>query len=287
MFNEKYLKITKNIYTDIKKVEAELFSLFENKTFLREKINLFLKQPSKRIRSTLAILLLKANNIKITQEHYKFLSIIELIHYASLIHDDIIDNSDLRREVKTLNCEFDNHLAVIVGDYLLSIALKEISSIEAKNLSSLLAQTLEQMCLGEFCQYFNKHKHLTLEQHIEKTYQKTGKLFQTTLDGCFDISQVQEQQNIQEFVKNFGIIFQLHNDFINSTTSKSDFNEGIFTALDIFTKETNSKDLGIEKTKCLINNYIEKSKKLLEEIEQNKYKSLLIELLELFKYEQI
>ena len=91
--------------------------------------------------------------------------------------------------------------------------------------------------------------------------------------------------NPKEFAKNLGIAFQIRDDLINIKTTKSDLHEGIYTAPVIYSRNINKPDDGIEKTKLLLNNYIEKAEQSLEDIDNNKYKLTLVELLELLKNE--
>ena len=79
-------------------------------------------------------------------------SIVEIIHTASLIHDDIIDKAETRRGNITLNKEFGDAFAHLVGDYLFSIVLREVSEFENELIHSYLATTLKELCIGELIQ---------------------------------------------------------------------------------------------------------------------------------------
>ena len=104
--------------------------------------------------------------------HYELLASVELIHNASLVHDDIIDESKLRRNRQTLNDKFDNQLAVISGDYLIGIALEKLIKIGSLPVLDVFAKTLQNMCKGEVNQYFNKFKKTDLETYIENQPKK-------------------------------------------------------------------------------------------------------------------
>lgn len=79
-------------------------------------------------------------------------SIVEIIHTASLIHDDIIDNADTRRGSITMNKEYTNEFALYVGDYLFAIVLKEVAKFNDDRIHSYLAVTLKELCIGELIQ---------------------------------------------------------------------------------------------------------------------------------------
>lgn len=95
----------------------------------------------------------------------------------------------------------------------------------------------------------------------------------------------QSKESSKDFAKNFGIAFQIRDDLINCMTSKSDINEGIYTAPVIYSSGTTITGEGIEKTKILLNNYLDTAKESLKSIKDNEYKSALIELVELLRDE--
>ncbi len=285
-FNEKYSLILTKIAKDIEIIESMLTSVIDLKEVtLQNELESFLTSPSKRIRSAVTILYLKANNLVLTQEHYKLLASVELMHNASLIHDDIIDESLKRRNQETLNSKFGNKLAVISGDYILSKALKYLSELNSPKTIAIFADTLSFMCEGETFQYFHKFEIPTLENYIKKTEQKTAKLFQSVLETALIISGISPSIQASEFGKNFGIAFQIRDDIINVKTTKTDINDGIYNAPLILTTNKNDLKSGVEKTYCLLNTYVNKAKNNLDIVQDNKYKQLLLELLGLLENE--
>jgi geranylgeranyl pyrophosphate synthase len=145
---------------------------------------------SKYIRSKIALLCLNES----TQVNIDFLAAIELIHNASLLHDDVIDQEAVRRGSAAT--------PIITGDYLLAKAMQLVPSSAVRS----LAKTLENMCLGEFAQLEARGKQITLEQYLLKTQQKTAGLFVAAFEGC----------GLQvEFAQNFGMLFQIKNDLVD------------------------------------------------------------------------
>lgn len=282
-FHRKYLSILNVIKDDIEIINKELITLININEPLNSKLTEFLSTPSKRIRPLLSILYLRSNNIELNQAHYKLLSAVELMHNASLIHDDIIDDSKTRRSKKTLNFEFDSKLAVISGDYILSKALQYLGTLDSIEIINIFAQTLSQMCEGETFQYFNKFEIPSIENYLKKTEQKTAKLFQASLETSVLISNRELFSQASELGKNFGIAFQIRDDLINIKTGKTDIFDGIYTAPVIFSKNPSNPECGIEKTYCLLNNYVDKAFNCIKDIDDNKYKKALIELLELIR----
>ena len=111
-------------------------------------------------------------------------TVIELVHNASLIHDDVIDDCSERRGDKSFNAGFGSRLSVIAGDYILSFALTKLAELNSSDILKLFARTLNNMCKGEIDQHFSKFKIPSIEEYIEKTYNKTGALFETALSSA-------------------------------------------------------------------------------------------------------
>ena len=286
-FNEKYLSIFELVKEDVERVKTSLFNGIELDEPLKSKLFDILKAPSKHIRTVLCFLYLKAAGMEIDKKQVLFHSAIELVHNASLIHDDVIDESSTRRTIQTINSKFDNKLAVIVGDYLLSVALKKIRKLNIPEIVDMFAQTLDDMCQGEVKQNFSRFKIPTIEEYIEKTELKTAKLFETALNGSLKLTNCKfsaMSENV-EFARNFGIAFQIRDDLINAKTSQKDFKDGIYTAPVIFAGSVEDFQNGIEKTQILLNNYVESAQKEIEKFEESEYKCALIKLLGLIRDE--
>lgn len=242
---------------------------FENnlKTFVKPRVEdylyKFLFAKSKRLRPLLGILFLKSYGLELTEEHHNLFRAVELIHNASLIHDDIIDNSDERRNIRSINSEFDNSLAVSSGDLILALGMQNIINISNKAVQKMFTENMSEICNGEINQYFSKFKTPTTDEYIEKSYKKTALLFELSVLGGIILSKKTEYEEIaKEFSKNFGIAFQINNDFQNFLEDNSDFEQGIYTA---------PYFLGVEKTQCLINNYIVKTEEILKNLPNNEY----------------
>lgn len=281
MFQKKYLEITALVQNEINQILQEMIKDIDVHVSLKSELLKFLNAPSKHIRPIISILYLKALNIDIDEKQILYQAAIELVHNASLIHDDVIDESELRRGKNTLNNKFNSKLAVITGDYLLSDALNKVIKIGRIELIQMFSDTLDEMSEGEINQQFSKFTIPSLNDYIKKSEQKTAKLFETALCGSLLIADF--KYDGLDFAKNFGIAFQIRDDLINCKTTNSDIKDGIYTAPVIFAGGTKINDDAIEKTQTLLNNYIESAKNNLSNIEDNEYKQALCELLELFK----
>ncbi len=308
-FQKKYFSILNTVQFEIQEVLEQMTEGIDLQEPLKSKLFTLLNAPSKHIRPLVSFLYLKATNENIDENQILYQSAIELVHNASLIHDDVIDESQTRRNIKTLNNEFGNKLAIISGDYLLAAALDKVIKIGSVELIQMFSDTLAVMSEGEINQYFNRFKIPTIDEYIKKSEQKTAKLFETSLcgglliaDGSFPLplrereeflSKRSELRNSGEglneqglkFARNFGIAFQIRDDLINCKTTKSDIKDGIYTAPVIFSGGEEITPAAIEKTKDLLNNYIDNALNRLSGIPDNKYKLGLTELLELMRDE--
>lgn len=287
MFNKKYSEYREKVNNELTCIQKNIEDLINVNEPLRSAIIEFLYAPSKRIRVVLPILFLKALGEDITSEHLKLLSAIEIIHNASLVHDDIIDESEIRRGKKSIYAEFGNKLGVISGDYLLAVSMEIISSLQSAVIVENLSKTLKYMCVGEINQNFNKYKIGTIQDYIEKSKNKTGYLFEAALKNSLILSNSSFINKACEFALNFGIAFQIRDDLLNilkTDTSKpysNDIEDGIYNSVVIYSNGIDNLSGGIEKTRDLLNNYINYAIEALNVLPENEYKLSLIEITEL------
>jgi len=287
-FDEKYLKIKNLVADDLYKIENNLTDFYCGCDELQENLIKIIKAPSKRIRPLLAILYLKMYNKEITYEQIEIQSAVELIHNATLIHDDVIDKSPKRRNNKTINETFDNSLAVVTGDFLLSVAIQKLLNVKSCDILSFFSVAIKRMSLGEISQYFNKFKLITFDEYLDKCRYKTAELFIASLISSASIAGL-DLNKTKDFAKRFGTAFQIRDDLLNAieTTSdkptRNDIEDGIYTAPMIFAKDIKNLDYGIEKTKELLDNYFNRVGKCLTNAPDNEYKQAIIELTEILK----
>lgn len=287
-FNEKYSKIKNLAQDEIKTIEENMVAQIQTREPLKSSLVNFLTAPAKRIRPVLAILYIKALGEELNSKQLEHLTVVEMVHNASLIHDDIIDESKIRRGEKTINESFGNKLGVISGDYILALSMEKLANIGKIELIKDFSQTIRQMCIGEINQNFDRFKVGTIEDYIEKTKNKTAHLFEIALTGCAKLSSTQQDiAKVSELGLNIGIAFQIRDDLINMTNSDSskpsnnDFKDGIYTAPIILGDKSDNYTTGIEKTKILLNNYLQSAKKQVDTLPENEYKKALEEFLEL------
>jgi geranylgeranyl pyrophosphate synthase len=222
----------------------------------------------KFIRSRLAVLYLKAQNIEITKEIYRILEAGELIHNASLLHDDVLDNASKRRNKTTIAKKYDPKISILAGDYLISKAIEKLLEINQTEVLTSFKNCTEKMSIAEVKQYFLRGKLPSKEEYLKICEEKTAKLFATILENC-SLNTSLNKNIAKSFGTTFGMFFQIKND-LEKVSAKIDKNNKIYTAIDIF---------GIEKTNDLLDNYKEEMSNIIERFEENIYKKELKDLI--------
>lgn len=270
-----------NIQNEINLVKEKILSFCCESQNLQDVLKEFLSRKSKLIRSIVAILFLKSANETITDEQYSILAATELIHNASLIHDDAIDENVIRRGKDSINSKFGDKFSIIAGDYVTTLATQELLKLANNDVLQIYFETISKMCEGESLQYFQKGKIPTLDEYLKKTQYKTAELFKACLVASSIYSKNQMLVEAREFAINYGIAFQIRNDledYKRGIDSSSDIQQGIYTAPVIFADSVENNAFAIEKTMDLIDNYCQRAKVALLNLSDNDYALSLTEL---------
>ncbi len=173
---------------------------------------------------------------------------VELLHNASLVHDDVVDDSMTRRGQPTVNAVWNNHIAVLVGDYFTSSAMQAAISTDDIRIVDALCKLGRRLSLGEIDQISNAREHtLDVESYFRVIDYKTASLFVASAEmGCFASGAPDAAREIlAEFATNFGRCFQLRDDvfdyFDSETVGKptgNDLREGKVTLPLLYALET-------------------------------------------------
>lgn len=231
-----YKNILSTLEFEMEHFEKKLLTtVLENSNELEEDMLIFVGTPSKYIRPVLMFLILKSLDIEITEKHYAVAVATELLHSATLVHDDIIDNAKTRRDEVCWHRKYDSKLAVITGDYLLALSLKTLSGLQSTEIFEIFSNNVLKVCNGEISQYFKRFEATNIEEYLEKSKLKTGLLFLCAVKSALLLSNIQNK-DVEEFVLNFGTAFQIHNDLKNS----EDIENGVYTLSVIYYMQENS-----------------------------------------------
>lgn len=198
-------------------------------------LNLLLSSGGKRVRPTITILSGKCLNA----EHQKLITMaasIELLHTATLVHDDLIDGSLLRRGSPTLNSQWTAGATVLTGDFLFASAAKLASETKSNDIMQLFSETLRIIVNGEISQMFSKRCKPGLDEYFKRIYAKTASLFETSAKAGGIVSQVVESdgakkdttpmgtetlQALSDFGREIGMAFQIADDILDFTGDES------------------------------------------------------------------
>ena len=196
----------------------------------------------KMIRAASVLICNEDRDGKINPDAVRAAVAIEIIHLASLVHDDVIDNADLRRGQETIQKKYGKRTAVICGDYLLSIALQMVSNISdgKEYLSSSFPDYIRKLCLGELLQHLNNgNLDLSVFDYFKIISGKTAALFEASffagaLLGHSTNTEIKRYRRIGNYI---GIIFQLQDDCLDFDETiesakkpvQSDYEQGVIT----------------------------------------------------------
>jgi octaprenyl-diphosphate synthase len=165
------------------------------------------------------------------EKHAEAAAIIEFIHTATLLHDDVVDGSNLRRGRDTANTVFGNQTSVLVGDYLYSRAFQMMVGLGDMRIQAVMADATNMIAEGEVLQLMNAHDPATTEQrYLEVIYRKTAKLFEAgaQMAAILSGSPREIEQAMIEYGRHLGTAFQLVDDALdyNSTANELGKNLG-------------------------------------------------------------
>ena len=154
---------------------------------------------------------------KITDRHIRVAAIIEMMHNATLLHDDVIDEGRIRRGAPTINSLWGNETAVLLGDLLLSRIFMMAAELESST-SKIIAEAAVRLCEGELKQTVQKNKwQLNESEYIEAITEKSAVLFSSAcyLGGLLANASQTQARSLAEFGLNAGIAFQLTDDVLD------------------------------------------------------------------------
>jgi len=217
--NMDYLSVIKKPITDELNHFIELFNTsLEHQDGLLSQVLMFIKQRSgKRMRPMLMLLVAKAfGRVSEVTQHAAIG--LELLHTASLVHDDVVDESGERRGQASVNAFYDNKVAVLVGDYILSTALLHVSFTSSDRIVSGLAELGRTLSDGEILQLENiSNQTISEEAYYEVIKRKTAALFEACTEiGALSVGASKEDvEQARLFGLHLGMAFQIRDDIFD------------------------------------------------------------------------
>ena len=224
---------------DFKNIFLEEFSKiqkFEGPSYLYDPIKYFIKSPGKRLRPVIVLFLgdLFKNNKK---DSINGALGVELLHNFTLVHDDIMDEDDLRHNVVTIHKKWDNAHAVLSGDGLGALGPIFIGKIKKNTLKILIRynEVILEICEGQaYDMEFEKKDFVSVNDYLLMSAKKTGSLFEL----CFEISSLISDKyekylkNLKDLGRNLGIIFQIQDDILELTTNNDVLGKSTFSDIE-------------------------------------------------------
>lgn len=183
----------------------------------------------KRIRPVLVLLMANAYQYQ-GKHHHDLAAIVEFIHTATLLHDDVVDESSLRRGRQTANALFGNAASVLVGDFLYSRAFQMMVSINSMQVMQILADATNVIAEGEVLQLLNMHDpDVTEERYLQVIRSKTAKLFEAAAQiGALIAGANPEQiEAAAEYGRSLGTAFQLIDDVLDYSGNAEDIGKNV------------------------------------------------------------
>lgn len=157
--------------------------------------------------------------------HHVLAAVVEMVHIATLVHDDVLDEADIRRRAATVNRLWGNERAVLMGDFLISHAYHLCSSLDSQYAARLIAQTTNTVCEGEMMQVANRDNYeLTEDEYLDIITRKTGELIGTCclLGAKFAGADDVTVSRMRQFGLSLGIAFQIIDDLLDLTGDEAE-----------------------------------------------------------------
>ncbi len=228
-------KLVGPVAQELAKVEAELKNYTDSAYPLIDEINLYLHNSGgKRIRPAVLLLVSKLCDIG-GEKVVKLGTVMELVHVATLVHDDIIDKADLRRGRPSVNARWGSEITVLMGDWMYMTAFK--IALELKNLRVLdvLIQLTRTMVTGEMMQLeLDRKLETSVEDQIEICRRKTARLFSAcaSLPAILSGSGSEVEERLAEYGRALGMVFQLTDDMLDYTADEEGLGKPVMKDLE-------------------------------------------------------
>jgi len=229
--NNSYLRLKNLVGSKLDEVSQRIkYKLASEINLIHKMTDYHVKSGGKRIRPLLTLASAKLCGYNSGGRDVNLAACIELIHNATLLHDDVIDNSKLRRGVKTTNSIWGNQSSILVGDYLFSRCFEMMVEDGSQEVLKLLSSTSSRIAQGEVLQLENKGEIDVLEEtYFNIINMKTAALFSaaTRVGACLGNKSRKEKDALESYGKNLGLAFQIADDALDYFSSKNIFGKEI------------------------------------------------------------
>lgn len=297
--------------SDINIIEKELEETIQPESLLLKQASMHtLQAGGKRIRPVFVLLAGKFGYYDI--HVLKNVAVaLELIHMASLVHDDVIDDADLRRGQPTVKSKWDNKIAMYTGDFVFALALELMTNIKSPDAHKILANTIVEVTIGEIQQIKDKYRfNQTLRDYLRRIKRKTALLIAVScqLGAIAAGVEVNYHKKLFRFGYYVGMSYQIIDDILDFTSTEKELgkpagsdllqgnitapalfamdNEQVFSQIEKVHENMKAQEIGeiislikksgaIEKSFALSDHYLDKALTVLDGLPENKAKKTL------------
>tara|TARA_B100000686_G_scaffold339525_1_gene413733 strand:+ start:116 stop:1129 length:1014 start_codon:yes stop_codon:yes gene_type:complete len=229
--NNSYTELRNLVGNKLDSVNQQIkYCLASEINLIHKMINYHLKSGGKRIRPLLTLASAKLCGYKEGDRDINLAACVELIHNATLLHDDVIDNSELRRGLKTSNTIWGNPSSILVGDYLFSRCFEMMVRDGSTEILKLLSSTSSRIAQGEVLQLEYKGEIDLLEEaYFNIINSKTASLFAaaTKVGACITNKDKKEKDALESYGRNLGLAFQIADDALDYYSTETIFGKEI------------------------------------------------------------
>jgi len=222
--------LTESIAADMQAVDRVIRQKLHSEVALVNQIaDYIISAGGKRIRPVLVLLMANAHGYR-GAHHHQLAAVIEFIHTATLLHDDVVDESSLRRGRKTANALFGNAASVLVGDFLYSRAFQMMVAVGDIRIMQILADATNVIAEGEVLQLLNMHDpDVTEERYTQVIRSKTAKLFEAAAQlGALVAGATDDDiEAAAEYGRSLGTAFQLIDDVLDYSGQQEDIGKNV------------------------------------------------------------
>ncbi len=218
------------IANDMKAVNEVILRRLRSDVALINQIGAYIvNSGGKRLRPMIVLLSARASGYRGTH-HIDLAAIIEFIHTATLLHDDVIDDSTMRRNQETVNAVWGNEASVLVGDFLYSRSFEMMVDVDSMRVMEILSHATNRIAEGEVLQLLNcNNPDTTEEQYMEVIDRKTATLFQAgaRLGAVLAGASPEQERAMADYGLKLGTAFQLVDDALDYNSSNEDIGKNI------------------------------------------------------------
>jgi octaprenyl-diphosphate synthase len=222
---QQILEIYQPVALELNEVDKRLKSFGDDSpSYAKHIVQYAVSRPGKKVRPIITLLAASVFG-EIGDHPIKMATATELLHLATLIHDDTIDNADLRRGSETISKKWGNHVAVLIGDYIFAMSAVLVCETGHTGVVKRFSETIMELSSGELREYFDIGNVLCSEaSYLDRIYNKTASLFATATESgaILNNANLENSERLRLYGYNIGMGFQVMDDLLDVLGTSSE-----------------------------------------------------------------